>query len=169
MIIGLIGSQRSGKDTVADFLVKAYNFKKIAFADQIKEEYFSKTDVTEEIYEKLKKEDKCNPIREKLWNYSKTIKQINGQDYFIKIVLSKLDCNNWVITDIRTKLELAAILEKGANVIVIKKSELESEIKDSELSIDNIKEFDTIINDQTLEKLEENLEIFFRGKWEENK
>jgi dephospho-CoA kinase len=36
MIIGLIGNKRTGKDTVADYLVKNYNFKKYAFADQIK-------------------------------------------------------------------------------------------------------------------------------------
>jgi dephospho-CoA kinase len=36
MIIGLIGNKRTGKDTIADYLVKNYNFKKYAFADQIK-------------------------------------------------------------------------------------------------------------------------------------
>lgn len=36
MIIGLLGNNRSGKDTIADYLVKNYNFKKYAFADQIK-------------------------------------------------------------------------------------------------------------------------------------
>ena len=37
MIIGLIGNQRTGKDTVADYLVSNYNFKKYSFADPIKE------------------------------------------------------------------------------------------------------------------------------------
>jgi dephospho-CoA kinase len=36
MIIGLIGNQRVGKDTVADYLVKNYQFKKYSFADPIK-------------------------------------------------------------------------------------------------------------------------------------
>lgn len=36
MIIGLIGNQRVGKDTVADYLVSNYNFKKYSFADPIK-------------------------------------------------------------------------------------------------------------------------------------
>ena len=36
VIIGLIGNKRVGKDTIADYLVSNYNFKKYAFADQIK-------------------------------------------------------------------------------------------------------------------------------------
>ena len=35
-IIGLCGNKGSGKDTIADFLIEKYNFKKIAFADFIK-------------------------------------------------------------------------------------------------------------------------------------
>ena len=37
MLIGLIGNKRVGKDTVANFLVEGFQFKKLAFADPIKE------------------------------------------------------------------------------------------------------------------------------------
>lgn len=37
MIIGLSGYARSGKDTVADYLVKNYGFTRMAFADPMKE------------------------------------------------------------------------------------------------------------------------------------
>ena len=36
MIIGLSGYARSGKDTVAEYLVDNYGFKRVAFADEIK-------------------------------------------------------------------------------------------------------------------------------------
>ena len=37
MLIGLIGNKRVGKDTIANILVNKYQFKKLAFADPIKE------------------------------------------------------------------------------------------------------------------------------------
>lgn len=37
MIICLIGKQRAGKDTVADYLVERYGFKKMSLADKVKE------------------------------------------------------------------------------------------------------------------------------------
>ncbi|MFW9873051.1 MAG: hypothetical protein ACFFG0_08130 [Candidatus Thorarchaeota archaeon] len=36
MLIGLTGDRRSGKDTVADYLVRKYDFEKYAFADPMK-------------------------------------------------------------------------------------------------------------------------------------
>lgn len=163
--MGIIGSPRAGKNEIANFLVKHYNFKKIAFADQIKEEYFSKTGITEEKYEKLKKEGKCESVRKKLWDYSKGIKYANGQDHFIKIVFDKISQdNNWVITDIRTKFELECVLREGVTVIFVKRIESEESIKDSELSIGDIEKFDVIVNDQTMAILEENLKEYFGRK-----
>ena len=37
MIIAVIGKKRSGKDTLANYLVKNYNFKKYGFGDPVKE------------------------------------------------------------------------------------------------------------------------------------
>lgn len=37
MIIGLSGYARSGKDTVAEFLIEEYDFKRVAFADTIRD------------------------------------------------------------------------------------------------------------------------------------
>lgn len=37
LLIGLIGYKQSGKDTFADHLVAQYNFKKLAFADPVKQ------------------------------------------------------------------------------------------------------------------------------------
>ena len=168
MIIGLAGNPRAGKDEVANFLVKHYNFKKIAFADQIKEEYFTKVGLTIDKYEKLKKDGEAEEVRRSLWDFSKRVKESKGQDYFIKAVLDKINnSNNWVITDIRTKLELESVLGHGTKVIFVKRSDKELEIEDSELSANDIIKFidDVIINDQeTIEKFENNLKEFFRRR-----
>ena len=37
MIIGICGLIGSGKDTIADYLVTNYNFKKLSFADKLKD------------------------------------------------------------------------------------------------------------------------------------
>lgn len=165
MIVGIIGDPRVGKDEVANFLVKYYNFKKIAFADQIKKEYFIHIGITIEDFEELKKNNMCHFIRNQLWEYSNRIKEIKGQDYFIKTVLDKINNDNWVITDIRTKLELECVLEKNIKILVIKKDNLKNNIIDSELTFDDIREFDVIMNDkETIDKFEENLQDFFRRK-----
>ena len=45
MIIGLSGYARSGKDTVAETLVNEYGFKRVAFADKIKDLLYTMGDV----------------------------------------------------------------------------------------------------------------------------
>ena len=37
MIIGICGFQSSGKDTIADFLIKEHNFIRLSFASALKE------------------------------------------------------------------------------------------------------------------------------------
>ena len=41
MIIGLSGYSQSGKDTVAEILVKQYGYKRMAFADKIREALYT--------------------------------------------------------------------------------------------------------------------------------
>jgi|10_taG_2_1085330.scaffolds.fasta_scaffold00170_20 hypothetical protein len=166
MIIGLIGEPRAGKDEVANFLVKHYDFKKIAFADQIKKEYFIKTGLTINSYEKLKRKGQCGDVREGLWAYSKLMKDANGQDYFIKVVLNKINQDaKWVITDIRTKLELEMVLEKKAEIILVNRSKLNNKIKESELVISDVTKFDIINNNQSIEELNSCLTDFFKRKF----
>ena len=37
MVIGICGLISSGKDTIADYLIKEHNFRKISFADKLKD------------------------------------------------------------------------------------------------------------------------------------
>ena len=40
MHLGIIGAPGAGKDAIADYLIEAKGYDRIAFADQIKEEYY---------------------------------------------------------------------------------------------------------------------------------
>ena len=57
MIVGITGKANAGKDTIADYLVSQYSFKKIALADPIKrlvKDVFVLTD--EEVYDRVLRE-----------------------------------------------------------------------------------------------------------------
>jgi hypothetical protein len=68
VIIGLNGQARSGKDTVADFLVEHYGFVKVALADPIKRAAMEWWDFTEEqLWGDLKEEpDERYPVPHRL-------------------------------------------------------------------------------------------------------
>ncbi len=45
VLIGLMGYARSGKDTIAKFLVSRLGFKRLSFADTLKEDSDKKNDI----------------------------------------------------------------------------------------------------------------------------
>lgn len=116
--IGLIGAPRAGKDTFADFLIKFKGFKKLAFADQIKKEYFLVSNFTEEHFKGTSQEQM---IRDDLWAYSDKMRKDYGDLHFINPVIKEMvECSeNVVITDIRTVNELLEVKKTGAFIIII--------------------------------------------------
>ena len=132
MIILLTGKAGSGKDTVADYLVANYGFKKAFFADTLKKavkEVFGLTDL--QAYDREERE-KVIPY----WGYSpRQMFQLIGtevfrnhfdKDIWVKSLRYKVlqDLNsNWVISDSRFPNELNAfdgIGSQGREAIVIK-------------------------------------------------
>ena len=102
-IFGLIGTPRSGKDTVANYLQETRNFVAMAFADKIKEEF----GISNADFEAAKIAGNIEDLRKKLWDFS-AIKKTNDPLYFIRKVMKTaiiLD-KSAVITDIRTMDEL---------------------------------------------------------------
>ena len=104
--IGLIGAPASGKDTVAEFFVRNKGFKKFAFADKIKEGFYEESGFSEKEFKEARGTDKELVIRNGLWEYSSKICKINGNDYFVKLVIEKvLEYNGLtVIAEIRTDI-----------------------------------------------------------------
>lgn len=182
MLIAFLGRKRSGKDTVADFLIQNKGFQKYVFADPLKKglkSFFNLTD--EQLYdEKLKEE--IDPR----WGVSpRKLLQIVGTDIFQHSInqfipeLKGEPRNHWVnlfkewyltelaknpeikvvIADARFIHEVKAIKELGGIVIKINRTIGENINNDthlSEMEIDSIPDdmIDHIINnDDTLDEL----------------
>ena len=144
MIIGICGFKSSGKDTIAEYLIKEYGFKKVSFASTLKDIISIMFGWSRDKLEGITKEDR--EWREKIdpW-WSKTLKipllspryvmQYFGTDLFrnhfhediwVKIVENKLhkyleediSCNV-VITDCRFNNEINMILQLGGKIIQV--------------------------------------------------
>jgi len=110
-VFSLLGIPRSGKDVVAQYLKETRGFEIFAFADQVKEEY----GISKEAFESAKLSGDpgdIENIRNDLWHFSE---QIRAKDpvHFINGVIDKIRIspNSAVVTDIRTKDEMAAIFD----------------------------------------------------------
>lgn len=67
MIVGICGLIGSGKDTIADYLIKEHNFQKISFADKLKDSVATMFDWDRELLDG--KTDKSRAWREEVDQY----------------------------------------------------------------------------------------------------
>lgn len=74
MIIGLTGQMQVGKDTVADYLVENYGFKKVGFAEKMYEAVCGLMGITEDEALRWKHEDKKVVVVDGQFPYT-TVKQ----------------------------------------------------------------------------------------------
>lgn len=125
MIVGLGFRARSGKDTIAEYLVKAHNFRRIGFADALKEgcrHIFGLND--EQLYGEKKE------VIDAYWQLTpRYILQYVGtecmRDHFdkeiwVKAVEKKIVDNpgvNWVITDVRFPNEAQAVRKWNGKLV----------------------------------------------------
>ena len=116
MLIGICGRAGSGKDTVGDYLIEKYNFKKIALADPIKrlvKDVFVLDDHT--VYDRVAREQPLE--RWPNWSVRKLL-QFIGTELFrdqvddaiwVKSLWYRISDNkdsNYVVTDLRFPNEL---------------------------------------------------------------
>ena len=131
MLIGLAGFAGSGKDTVGKILVDHYNFKRVAFADKVKElalkldpfVHLPMTFSNERLSSLVERagwdETKREPeVRELLQRIGAGVRDVLGEDTWIDAAL--WDYNRYgvdtVITDVRYPNELDVIRENGGVV-----------------------------------------------------
>jgi len=113
IIIGLLGFIGSGKDTVADYLVSKYGFKKLTMSDMVKEE--------------LRKNNL--PIsREEMQKLSIKYKAKHGNGIWAKKCVEYAKKNNWqkiVISGVRDTKELPEFKLGGNFILVFVDADLE--------------------------------------------
>lgn len=174
MIIGILGEKYSGKDTMADYIVMKYNYKKIIIAEPLKEIcriLFNFTD--EQLYGNLKEEvdENWNVSPRKIYQYLGTdvfrnninniIPNIN-QNFWIKLVTMKHSINtNTVISDVRFQNEIDYIHSLGGIVVKLIRNNNDEEVHESEAYIKNLKGDYEINNNGTLNDLWKEIDIFF--------
>lgn len=121
--IALVGPLGAGKDTVAMCLVGRHGFRRFAFADEIKRQYYAASGHSEGMFKAARGTALEDEIRSGLWQYSDRVKRERGPLYFIDIVAGAIrDCRlPVVVTDIRTRDELGAMRASGARIVLVVK------------------------------------------------
>lgn len=171
--LGIIGAPGAGKDTIANYLIENKGYKRFAFADQIKKEYYDISGFSELEFKGrgIIEQD----IRDGLWEYSAKIKNIRGPTCFIDPVIEELvNCNKVILTDVRTELEMKCCKSNGVKLFIVIR-DLQKELSGEKLLgtqlvlkqligqypifwnyLDNLEE--TYVNfDQFLEKIREDV------------
>jgi hypothetical protein len=144
MIVGICGLIGSGKDTIADQLVQNYSFKKLSFADKLKDSLASMFDWDRELLDGKTKESRdWREQEDKFWSKE------TGQSITPRFVLQKFgtECMRegfydgiwvsltkkkildnpdvkWVIPDVRFENEAKMIKEIGGEVWWVKRGQL---------------------------------------------
>lgn len=166
-LIGITGRKGSGKDTIGKYLVEKYNFKRLAFADPLKDAckiIFGLTD--EQLYDNKKKE-----VIDNYWKYtpryilqkvgtelfrntlSKELKYISKDIWIRSVEKSILDnikkgYNKFVITDVRFYNEHNFITDNNGTIIKVIRPSLmnDKNIHSSEIMTDYFPADITLVN-----------------------
>lgn len=163
MIIGISGFARSGKDTVAETLVKECGYERVAFADAIR-------DILYAMNPRINTTDLVSLVDEYGWDIAKAKEEVRallqslgyaarqkiGEGVWIEAALSNLDPEkNYVIADVRFTNEAETIRMLGGEIWRVERPEVvavNSHISEVDMS-GYI--FDEVLqNDGTLEQLE---------------
>lgn len=154
MIIGLSGHAGAGKDTVADYLVENYGFKKVAFADEIRAMLLEIDPIVGQGMGNWKlslfiktygwDEFKSKPeMRAVMQRFGMAARERWGADFWIQQLLPKLD-GNVVVSDVRFKNEADTLRAWGASIWRIERDVKHSNHV-SETELDNYG-FDAVIH-----------------------
>lgn len=159
-IIFLIGKAGSGKDTVAK-LFADYGYKRLAFADALKKDYYSEFCVN--YCPDTEDRDFKEKHRQGLINYGEHMRNTQGKSYWIREAFQNYSNEDLIVTDVRRDSELSfikSLKNSGGSVFFyyIDRDVIDSDtltiksIKDSMLLVDGV-----ISNNGNLKQLKENV------------
>jgi hypothetical protein len=185
-IVLLTGWSESGKDTVADILVKNHGFTKYAFADPLKDLCSSLYGFPREMANTHEGKRtpwtvgyKTKTIRELLLETAKTDRSRFGDDIYAKETLTNIRANEKskiVISDLRYFTELSTIQKFAKQDVhrlevwkVVREGQVESPVNDpSEYGLTTLKPDAILENDgKSIASLEQKVsEVLYRKKYE---
>lgn len=159
-IIFLIGKAGSGKDTVAK-LFADYGYKRLAFADALKKDYYSEFCVN--YCPDTEDRDFKERHRQGLINYGEHMRNTQGKSYWIREAFQNYSNEDLIVTDVRRDSELSfikSLKNSGGSVFFyyIDRDVVDSDtltiksIEDSVLLVDGV-----ISNNGNLKQLKENV------------
>lgn len=182
MIIGLTGHLGSGKDTVADYLVDHYGFKKVGFSDQLYEavealfdidhaaalQYKNDQNITVGLYNDAALEPLLveYSFREFLQRFGTEMgRDVWGEDFWVDRFEDEYleyerkipDNQDLVVRDVRFNNEAKLLQEYNGFVWLITRPEHDGDAHESEQGIHEGHIVGDIMNDGNLEELYETL------------
>ena len=159
MIIGISGKINSGKDTVADMIMRLEpSFEKHLFAGKLKYIAQILTGYTDQ----YTREGKAHFLPE--WGMTvgefqqklgtEAIRQgLKDDAWIIALFADYLPGNNWIVTDVRFPNEALAIRQRGGVLIRINRDVMDDSGRDpshpSETSLDDWGDWDFVINNDS--------------------
>lgn len=173
MLIGLSGYARSGKDTVAEYLVAEHGFTRIAFADPMREALYrlnpliSIHDMTHVPlasaidgmgWEEVKAASA--DLRGLLQRMGTEVgRELFGQNFWVGQALARAARHeNVVFSDVRFLNEANAIRNLNGSVIRVTRPGTDpANSHTSETSLDNYHFNETIVNDSSIEELHDKM------------
>ena len=176
MIIGLSGYAQTGKDTIANYLVKNYGFTRVAFADPIREAVYklnpniniadmrgvSLADAVDKLgWETVKVEsDDARWLLQRMG--TEVGREVFGDNFWVDIAMEKAHSHDKVVfTDVRYPNELQAILEASGAVWRVVKDDVGAVNRHaSETALDDYQFEYVIFNNDTIESLYESIDYF---------
>jgi len=161
MIIGLSGYAQTGKDTIADYLVKNHKFTRVAYADPIREALFELDPIVTiasgvpvtlkpviDLYGWDEAKTLFPEVRRLIQRFGTEVgRELWHQNFWVRQAFAKFDYhkNNIVITDVRFINEAAAIRGSGGPIWRVTRNGVEPvNPHSSEVALDNF-DFDAVI------------------------